>query len=280
MRAAVAERRRRIRGVAEGTVERRAVLRRVRHDRDLREAGVVQRFADPANAPVHHVRRRDDVGAGRGVRQRRSHELLDRRIVRDLLVDQNAAMAVRRVLAEADVGDDEHPRHLALEGANRRLDRRLRIVGGRPDVVFRVGQPEEQHARDAVSLGRRRFFHGLVHRELIDARHRSDFTPLSLAGHDEERIEKHIRRQPRLADHRAERRRAAQPARPAAQIELRAVRLRVRGRGRRPGGHRRWLVRVSACGFPTPRRGPRVRVPDRSIPRARRRGPEWCSARA
>ncbi len=71
-------------------------------------AALVERLADGADAAVHHVRRRDDVGAGGGVRDGRSHELLDRRIVGDLVVDDDAAVAVVGVLAQADVGDDEH----------------------------------------------------------------------------------------------------------------------------------------------------------------------------
>ena len=57
--AAVAERRRRLGGLAERPVERRGVLGRVRDDRR-----VGQLLADRADAAVHHVARRDDVGAG------------------------------------------------------------------------------------------------------------------------------------------------------------------------------------------------------------------------
>ena len=71
-------------------------------------AALVERLADRADPAVHHVRRRDDVGAGRRMRDGRAHELLDRRIVGDLVVDDDAAVAVVGVLAEADVGDDEH----------------------------------------------------------------------------------------------------------------------------------------------------------------------------
>ena len=63
----------------------------------------------------------------------------------------DAAVAVVGVLAQADVGDDEHVRHLALDRADRRLHRRLRIVGRRADVVLVIGQAEQQHA-----AGRRR----------------------------------------------------------------------------------------------------------------------------
>ena len=107
VRPAIAERGCRIGGVAERTVERRAVLRGVGHDRDLAEAGVIEHVADAADAAVHHVGRRDDVGAGGGVRERGARQLLDRRVVDDLLAVEDAAVAVRGVLAQADVGDDD-----------------------------------------------------------------------------------------------------------------------------------------------------------------------------
>ena len=151
MRPPVAELRRRAGRVAERPVERRAVLRRVRHDRGVLEAALVERLPDGADAAVHHVRRRDDVGAGRGVRDRGAHQLIDRRIVRDLVVDHDAAVSVVGVLAQADVGDDEHVGHLALDRADRRLHRRLGIVGRRPDVVL-AGRAGRRAARS----GRRR----------------------------------------------------------------------------------------------------------------------------
>ena len=94
--APVAELRRRVGGLAERTVEARAVLGGVGHDRDLLEAVLVERTADGADAAVHHVRRRHDVGAGLGVRQRGPHQLLDGGVVEDLLAVQDAAVAVRR----------------------------------------------------------------------------------------------------------------------------------------------------------------------------------------
>ena len=67
---ALAEVGRRADRVAERTVEARGVLGRVREDARVDVARLLERVADRADAPVHHVRRRDDVGAGLGVRQR------------------------------------------------------------------------------------------------------------------------------------------------------------------------------------------------------------------
>ena len=85
VRAPIAERRRRRRGVAERTVERGAILGGIGHDRGLVEAALVERLADCADTAVHHVRRSDDVSSGDRVRHRRAHQLLDRRVVHDLL---------------------------------------------------------------------------------------------------------------------------------------------------------------------------------------------------
>ncbi len=65
VRAAIAERGGGVRRIAERPVKRRAVLGRVRHNRDLRVAGVIEHLAYPPDAPVHHVRRRDDVRSRR-----------------------------------------------------------------------------------------------------------------------------------------------------------------------------------------------------------------------
>ena len=81
--AAVAERGRRVGGLAERPVEGRGELRRVRHDRGVGEAFVVERGADRADAAVHHVARGDDVGAGAGLRDGRARQQLERRVVVD-----------------------------------------------------------------------------------------------------------------------------------------------------------------------------------------------------
>ena len=72
------------------------------------EAGVVQRGADGGDAAVHHVGRGDDVGAGLGVGDGGAGEQRQRGVVVDLAGRRDdAAVAVRGVLAEADVGDDD-----------------------------------------------------------------------------------------------------------------------------------------------------------------------------
>ena len=159
-----------------------------------------------ADAAVHHVRRRDDVGAGGRVRQRGAHQLLDGRVVGDLVVDDDAAVAVDGVLAQADVGDDEQVRDLALDRADRALHRRLRIVGRRSDVVLVIRAGRTAARRDAVGLRRRRL---LAPPRPPTAGTRRASTPTSrrcaFALADEQRLDEHVGRQPRLAHERAHR---------------------------------------------------------------------------
>ena len=100
------------------------------------------------------------------MRDRRPDQLFNRWIVGDLAVFDDAAVAVIGVLAQTDVGDHEAVRHFAFDGANGRLDRRLRIVGRRSHIVLVVGQAEQQHALDAVGARRRGFPDGLVDRQV------------------------------------------------------------------------------------------------------------------
>ena len=105
------------------------------------EAALVERLADRGDAAIHHVRRRDEVGAGHRVRQRRLRELLDGDVVEDLVALDDAAVAVRGVFAEADVGHHEQVAHLALERAHRGLHRRIGIGRGEPSGSFFSGRP-------------------------------------------------------------------------------------------------------------------------------------------
>ena len=185
-------------------------------------AALVERLADRADASVHHVRRRDDVGAGRRVRDGGAHELLDRRIVRDLVVDDDAAVAVVGVLAEADVGDHEDVGTLALDArgpptAPAPRDRR-------PPIRCR---PSGRAARTAARCGCRRPCAAAASRTAsstdrlntpgIDDTSRR--TPFALA--DEQRQDEHVGRQPRLAHHRPHRLGRPQPPQPARQLQRR-----------------------------------------------------------
>ena len=99
---------------------------------------------------------------------------------------------------------------------NRALHGRVRVRRLRAGRVLAVGQPEEQDAWHAIRLGRRRFLHGLVDRELVDAGHGADLAAHTASLADEERQDEAVGRQPRFAHEAADGLAAAKPARGAA----------------------------------------------------------------
>src|SRR6185436_3635405 len=147
------------------------------------------------------------------------------RVVADLVVDDHAAVAVIGVLAEADVGRDEHVRHGALDRPHRGLHRRVRIVRRRPDAVLVIGKAEQQHRTDAFAARAFVFLRRVVHREVEDAGHRADLAPDAAALADKQRQHEHVRRQPRLADERAHGVGPAEPPHAAGELQ-RGLRLR------------------------------------------------------
>ena len=93
-------------------------------------------------------------------------------VVVDVTVLDHAAMAVIRILAETDVGDDDELRHVTLERTHRLLHRALVVPRLGPGRILGVRDPEEQHAADAQRRGLARVAQQLVDRRLGHARHR------------------------------------------------------------------------------------------------------------
>ena len=127
-----------------------------------------------ADAAVHHVRGRDDVGAGFGMGERHLGQHLQGEVVVDVAVLDDAAVTVAGVFAEADVGDDEQLRHLFLEGGDRHLDDALLVVGAGAGFVLLRRDAEQQHPGDAQLPHLLGFLDQVVDRLLVAARHRFD----------------------------------------------------------------------------------------------------------
>ena len=74
----------------------------------------VERLANCADAPVHHVARRHHVRAGRSMRERRFYQKFHSLVVENMEViavnARDAAVAVAHVFAQADIGDGDQLR--------------------------------------------------------------------------------------------------------------------------------------------------------------------------
>ena len=177
------------------------------------------------------------------MRERRIGDMRDGHVVENLVALDDAAVAVRGVFAEADVGDDDQMRHLALDRADGALHRRVGVGGFRAGRILAVGQAEEQHAEDAICLRRRRFLDGFVDRQVEDARHGADLAPYATAFADEERQDEAVGRQPRLAHEAADRLAAAQAPRPSSERESGGGSL---------NGHLNYSLKMRASGRSSP----------------------------
>ena len=111
VRAPITKLRRAFRSLAKRSVEGRCKLGRVTHNGSLVEARGVERRANRADAAIHHVTRRHNVCAGCSVRERRLRQQLDSLVVEHVemvsIDARHAAVAMTRVLAQADVGDGD-----------------------------------------------------------------------------------------------------------------------------------------------------------------------------
>ena len=130
----------------------------------------VELRADGRHASVHHVGGRDDVDPGPRVRDRGPRQQRQRGVVVDATVADHAAVAVRGVLVQADVGHDEESRRCALERADRLLEGPALVPRLASRFVFSLRDSEEDDARYAERLDLLRVGDGLVRREAFDAR--------------------------------------------------------------------------------------------------------------
>ena len=253
--AAVAEGRRRVGGLAERAVEGGGELGAVGDDRRVAEALVVERGADGADAAVHHVARRDHVGAGArparprcGPGARRVASLSTAPSARSrpqwpwLVYSHRhrSAMTSSVGVGGLDRARGELDGALVVPGARALLVlvRRGCRTAGRPGMPSAAASPA---SATAAAIDRRST-------PGIGADRRAAVEALL----DEERQDEVARRQPRLAHEVAQHRRGAQ----AAQARLRegTARRSVEGRRGRPHGGDRRRLRSRARAPPSPRR--------------------------
>ena len=120
-------------------------------------------------------------------------------------------MAVRRVLAQADVGDHDQVGVGLLERPDRHLHDALRIVGAGAGLVLGGRDAEQDHGADPGRLELGRLGDQLGDREALDPGHRGHRLAHPLAGDDEQGLHEVARRELRLAHELAQGLRSPQP---------------------------------------------------------------------
>ena len=155
----------------------------------------VQSFANDADAAVHHVGGSDDVGTGARVRDGLLGKDFERGIVGHFAVFDDAAMAVVGVFAQANIGDDQTDFSLALRMASMaRCTTPSAAMRAGAARIFLLGQPEQNHARNAERFDFAAFFDNLIGGLLKHAGHGADFLAHFLPGADKHRIDQALRR--------------------------------------------------------------------------------------
>ena len=137
---------------------------------------------------------------------------LERDVVVHLAVADDAAVPVRRVLAQAYVGDHDELGVGLLQGSDGHLDDPLGVVGARCRPRPSRRDAEEDHGADAGRLDLGRLGDELGDREPLHAGHRRHLLAHALAGDDEQRLHEVLRGQIRLAHQVAQCLRAPQAA--------------------------------------------------------------------
>ena len=155
---------------------------------------LIEGGANRADAPVHHVRRRDDIGARSRMRQRLAHQQIQRGVVVDVVIPDHAAMPMVGVLAHANVGDHDQAGHALLDLANCALHLAVvipRFGSGRVLVRRDAKQNDRRHAGGE---GFARRGHHVIDRQLRDAGHRANRFGYAAAGAHEVGLDKIVGR--------------------------------------------------------------------------------------
>ena len=166
---AIAELRRRVRRFAERAIKGGSKLRSVAQDGRLRIAVGIERSADRSDAAVHHVAGGDDVGSCAGETGAGAAKQIERWIVvyfpSVASFDDDTAVAVAGVLAEADISDEDQLfcRCALLERAKTLLHDPVVVPCAGGLLVFFVRQTKQEQSADAQARCFFCFSHSFVH---------------------------------------------------------------------------------------------------------------------
>src|SRR5687767_2930592 len=149
----------------------------------------VQSLANRPDAAIHHVRRCNDVSSRSGLSQSRFRQQAQRLVVGHVAIAKLAAMAVRSILTETEVGDDKQIWQSRLNSTNGLLHDAIFRVGVAPYFVFGRRQPEKQNCRNAKGLDGTTFLNKNVDREIENTWHGADLFSNTAPRANEERID-------------------------------------------------------------------------------------------
>ena len=166
------------------------------------EALTVELPPNRADTTVHHVAGSDGVGPRFRVTERRAGEELERDVVQDFAVLHDAAVTVRRVLAQADVRDHDELGDGAAERTDGLLHDPVLVVGARGGLVLRRRNSEEEDRPDPGSARSGSFVAERVDRPLRNRRQSLERPLHTLARADEERVDEVGQVDARLPDER------------------------------------------------------------------------------
>ena len=116
----------------------------------------------------------------------------------------DAAVPMRHVLAEANIGYHQHVSHFALDGARRPLHDAILGPGAGGHFILLLRQSEQNDGRHSQSTRLAHFLHGFVYRKVEDAGHGAHFFADSRSGANEQWIHERFGREPGLADQGAQ----------------------------------------------------------------------------
>ncbi|MNP39725.1 hypothetical protein D3C76_1333130 [compost metagenome] len=120
------------------------------------EASFIQPGADRLHKAVHHVGRRDNIGAGFSLRNRCFYKQFQRFIIEDIptnmsvtLIRMNhSAVTMVRKLTKAGVCNDEQIRISRFNHSGGFLNDAMFRKGRGPDTILRFRNTEQEHCRN------------------------------------------------------------------------------------------------------------------------------------
>ena len=163
-------------------------------------AGGIQLTPDARDAAIHHVGRRYHIGPSLRLACCGSRQQLKGCVVVDLPAAHNAAVAVARILVEADVANHQKLRHFLLQSSDGALNDSVGSVGAGAHLVLLFRNAEENHRRNAEARHTSALLYETIDRPAEIPRHGVDFISYVRPRTDKHRVDERARAQTGLGD--------------------------------------------------------------------------------